>query len=59
MKSSELKKLVEQYKSLKLKMTHDQKAQEKLKEMEHRYYHETGQSLESYLGSETTHKKPR
>lgn len=48
MKNSELKKLIAEYKVLKSK-PNSHRASEKLKEMEHRYYHETGRSLESDL----------
>ncbi len=50
MKNSELKKLVAEYKTLKSK-PHSYRASEKLKEIEHRYYHETGRSLELDLAS--------
>jgi len=52
MKSSELKRLVEQYKALKSQKPHHQKTRQKLEEIEHRYYHETGQSLESHIEDE-------
>jgi hypothetical protein len=44
MKKSELRRLVSEYSSLKLKVDkrYDHKIIEKLKEIEHRYYHETG-----------------
>jgi thermostable 8-oxoguanine DNA glycosylase len=44
MKNSELRKLVAEYKEIKIKFTKTQnnKLKEKLKEIEHRYYHETG-----------------
>jgi hypothetical protein len=44
LKRSEIKKLVEEYKLLKRK-PHHHNAQKRLKEIERRYYHETGQSL--------------
>jgi len=49
MKSSELKRLVEQYKELKSQKQHHPKTRQKLEEIEHRYFHETGKSLESHL----------
>ncbi|MGQ0771862.1 MAG: hypothetical protein ACT4NT_03730 [Nitrososphaerota archaeon] len=48
MKSSELRKLIAEYKALKSK-PNSYHISEKLKEIEHRYYHETGRSLESDL----------
>ena len=54
MKKSELKKLVSEYKSLQLKLTKSGHAKirtlEKLAELKHRYFHETGNDLESDLG---------
>lgn len=53
MKSSELKKLISQYKELrqkqKKKHTDSFKISEKLKNIEHRYFHETGRKLKSDL----------
>ena len=53
MKNSELKKLVSQYKEIinKQKKKHADvaKLSEKLKEIEHRYFHETGRTLKSDL----------
>ena len=51
MKNSELRKLVAKYKEIKLKSkkSKDEKLQEKLKYIEHRYYHETGRMLKSDL----------
>ncbi|MBT5201183.1 MAG: hypothetical protein HOK63_06525 [Thaumarchaeota archaeon] len=53
MKNSELKKLVSQYKEIinrqKKKHTDIKKLSEKLKEIEHRYFHETGRTLKSDL----------
>jgi len=44
LKKSELQKLISDYNLLKLKSKkHD--VSEKLKEIEHRYYHETGRNL--------------
>ena len=54
MKKSELKKLTTEYRNLcsKLKKdsSHNHKIQDKLKELEHRYLHETGREIESDLG---------
>ena len=53
MKKSELRKLISEYKSLKSKSTkessYSHKILAKLKELEHRYYHETGRKIESDL----------
>lgn len=53
MKNSELRKLVSQYKEIKNKQTKKHadsfKLTEKLKEIEHRYFHETGRTLKSDL----------
>ena len=53
MKNSELKKLVSQYKEIinKQKKKHADitKLSEKLKEIKHRYFHETGRTLKSDL----------
>ena len=51
MKKSELRKLVAEYKGIKLKSkkSKDKKLQEKLGQIEHRYYHETGRMLKSDL----------
>ncbi|MEM3064788.1 MAG: hypothetical protein QW177_05385 [Candidatus Nitrosotenuis sp.] len=46
MKKSELKKLVEEYKLLKSKKP-TKCAQKRLRQITRRYFHETGQSLES------------
>ncbi len=47
MKKSELRQLVAEYKNIKnkLKKTHNEKLSEKLKEIEHRYFHETGSTI--------------
>ena len=51
MKNSELRKLVSQYKEniqkQKKKHSDSLKISEKLKEIEHRYFHETGRTLKS------------
>jgi len=51
MKKSELRKLVAEYKEIKLKSkkSKDKKLQEKLGQIEHRYFHETGRMLKSDL----------
>jgi len=51
MKKSELRKLVAEYKKIKLKSekSNDIKLQDKLGQIEHRYYHETGRILKSDL----------
>jgi hypothetical protein len=53
MKNSELRKLVSQYKEIinkqKKKHADNSKLSEKLKEIEHRYFHETGRTLKSDL----------
>ncbi len=49
MKKSELQKLVAEYKKIKLKKLKDSKLQDKLGQIEHRYYHETGRILKSDL----------
>lgn len=53
MKNSELKKLVSQYKETKnqqkKKHADNFKLVEKLKEIEHKYFHETGRTLKSDL----------
>ena len=47
MKRSDLRKLIANYKELKLKIkkSDSKKLKEKLGEIEHRYYHETGRQL--------------
>ena len=47
MKKSELKRLVIEYKENKIKLSksNDKKLIDKLKQIEHRYYHETGRIL--------------
>lgn len=53
MKKSELRKLISKYKMLKSKSKKDSsyslKIPDKLKELEHRYFHETGRDIESDL----------
>ena len=54
MKKSELKKLVSEYRDLQLKLAkrdpvHHGMIAEKLGEIKHRYFHETGNDLESDL----------
>jgi hypothetical protein len=47
MKAAELRKLVQEYHTLKAKQaqSYDHRIHERLKEIEHRYYHETGADL--------------
>ena len=49
MKKSEIKRLVAEYKEIKLKIkkVQNKKILEKLKEIEHKYFHETGRTLQS------------
>jgi hypothetical protein len=49
MKKSELRKFVAEYKEIKIKLVKVQnnKLKEKLKEIEHRYFHETGRIMKS------------
>ncbi|HEY5735529.1 MAG TPA: hypothetical protein VIS47_03115 [Nitrosopumilus sp.] len=53
MKNSDIKKLISQYKDTiirqKKKNADGFRLSEKLKEIEHRYYHETGRTLKSDL----------
>ena len=53
MKNSDIRKLISQYKEIiikqKKKNADSFKLSEKLKEVEHRYYHETGRTLKSDL----------
>ncbi len=53
MKNSELKKLISQYKEIQIKQKKKHvdslRLSEKLKEIEHRYFHETGRTLKSDL----------
>lgn len=51
MKKSEMRKLVAEYKENKLKneKIQNEKTLEKIKEIEHRYFHETGRDLKSDL----------
>ena len=55
MKKSDLRRLVAEYKEIKLKSkkTKDIKLKEKLAQIEHRYYHETGRMLKSDLKEST------
>jgi len=46
MKNSEIRKLVSEYKETKMRIKkQDKKLLEKLEEIEHRYFHETGRTL--------------
>ena len=47
MKKSEMRKLVAEYKEIKYKKIQNKKTLDKLKEIEHRYFHETGKTIES------------
>jgi len=49
MKKSEIRKLVAEYKEIKIKTKkiQNKKISEKLKEIEHKYFHETGRTLQS------------
>ena len=47
MKKSEIRKLVAEYKEIKLKKIQNKKTLEKRKEIEHRYFHETGRMIQS------------
>jgi len=47
MKKSEMKKLLVEYNKIKLKKIQNEKTLDKLKEIEHRYFHETGRTLKS------------
>ncbi len=51
MKKTEIRKLVAKYKEIKLKVKkiHNKKISEKLEEIEHRYFHETGRMIQSDL----------
>lgn len=49
MKKSEIRKLVAEYKEIKLKKIQNQKIFDNLKEIEHKYFHETGRSIQSDL----------
>ena len=53
MKNSDIKKLISQYKDTIMKQKKKNgdnfRLSEKLKEIEHRYYHETGRTLKSDL----------
>lgn len=51
MKNSEMRKLVQEYRTLKAKSIKkkDLRISERLKEIEHRYYHETGEALKDEI----------
>lgn len=51
MKKAELKKLIADYKLIKLKIkkSSSEKYLDKLKQIEHKYYHETGRNLKNDL----------
>lgn len=42
-----MRKLVTEYKETKLKKIQNEKTLDKLKEIEHRYFHETGRTIQS------------
>lgn len=42
-----MRKLVTEYKEIKLKKIQNKKTLEKVKEIEHRYFHETGRIIQS------------
>ena len=48
MKKSELRRLISDYREIKRK-SNDKKLLEKLEQIEHRYFHETGRMLKSDL----------
>ena len=47
MKNSELRRLVSEYKEIKIHLakSHNNKLNEKLNEIEHKYFHETGRTM--------------
>ncbi len=49
MKKSEIRKMVTEYKEIKLKIkkVQNKKILEKLKKIEHKYFHETGRTIQS------------
>ncbi len=47
MKKSEIKKLFAEYNKIKLKKIQNERTLDKLKEIEHRYFHETGRTIKS------------
>ncbi len=49
MKKSEIRRLIAEYKEIKLKIkkVQNKKISEKLKEIEHKYFHETGRTIQS------------
>jgi len=47
MKKSEIKKLLAEYNQIKLKKIQNEKTLDKLKEIEHRYFHETRRTNKS------------
>ena len=54
MKKSEKRKLIAKWKELK-RMSKNHDVSEKLKEVEHRYYHETGTKLDEELDGKGLH----
>ncbi|MCV0372911.1 MAG: hypothetical protein K5793_05080 [Nitrosarchaeum sp.] len=55
MKRAELRKLVAEYKEIKIKLNKSRNIKniERLEEIKHKFYHETGETLESNLKKET------
>ncbi|MCV0412490.1 hypothetical protein [Nitrosarchaeum sp.] len=47
MKKAEMKKLLAEYNKIRLKKIQNEKILDKLKEIEHRYFHETGRTIKS------------
>jgi len=56
MKKSELRRLIARYQEiqLKIKKSHNEKLKKELEEIGHRYFHETGNNLESDLNEKLT-----
>ena len=59
MKKSELRRLIARYQEiqLKIKKSHNEKLKKELEEIGHRYFHETGNNLESELQKRLQKKK--
>jgi hypothetical protein len=51
MKKSELRRMIAEYKETKMKFSksNNVRLKERLKQLEHRYYHETGRTIKSDL----------
>ena len=56
MKKSELKRLIARYQEIqvKIKKSHNEKLKKELEEIQHRYFHETGNNLELDLKEKLT-----